>query len=70
MKKHQIAAIVLGIILSIVSSLPVILAYKLYGGLVELGDPRVVKVFIYPTFGVAIAAIIIFISFFKTDKGD
>lgn len=62
MKKHQIAAIVVGVILSLVSFLPVLVtANKGY----PLADPRVVGVFMYPTIGVAVAAVIVFIAFLK-----
>jgi len=67
MKKHQIAAIIVGLLLSAVSFLPVIFtAYKGF----NLGNPNVVKVFIYPTIGVSVAAIIVFVSFFRGDKGE
>jgi len=65
MKKHQIAAIVVGVILSLVSFIPVMVTSGRY----ELAHPNVVKVFLYPTIGVAVAAIIIFMSFLK-DKAD
>ncbi len=67
MKKHQIAAIVVGLILSAVSFLPVIITDS--SGY-SLGHPNVVKVFLYPTIGVAVAAIIVFLSFFRSDKGE
>lgn len=70
MKKHLIAGIVPGIILTAVSFLPVILAYHNYRNLKTLGDYRIVRVFLYPTIGVAIAAIIVFFSIFRKDKGD
>jgi hypothetical protein len=65
-KKHQIAAIVVGIVLAGVSFLPVI--FTMNRGL-DLGHPNVVKVFLYPTIGVAVAAVIVFIAFLK-DKGE
>lgn len=62
MKKHQIAAIVGGVILSLVSFLPVFLTMsKGY----ELAHPKVVEVFLYQTIGVAVAAVIVFIVFSK-----
>ena len=67
MKKHQIAAIVVGVMLSLVSFLPVIItASRGY----DLGHPNVVKVFLYPTLGVGIAAVIVFFSFLKGDRGE
>ena len=67
MKKHQKAAIVIGLTLSAVSFLPVIVtAASGY----QLGHPNVVKVFLYPTVGVAVAASIVFLSFFRSDKGE
>ncbi len=65
MKKHQRAAIVVGVILTLVSFLPVIISSQ--AGY-ELAHPKVVKVFLFPTIGVSIAAIIVFISFFKDGK--
>lgn len=64
MKIHQVAAIVIGILILAVSFLPVILAYNKYD-LETLGDYRVINVFIYPTVGVVVAGIIVFLSFFK-----
>lgn len=62
MKKHQIVAIVVGAILSLVSFLPVFVTMrKGY----NLAHPQVVRVFLYPTIGVAVAAVIIFIAFLK-----
>ena len=62
MKKHQIVAIVVGVILALVSFLPVIVTMnKGY----ELAHPKVVGVFLYPTIGVAVAAVIVFIAFLK-----
>lgn len=66
MKKHQIAAIAIGIILSVVSFLPVFVTMN--EGY-NLAHPEVVGVFLYPTIGVAVAAVIVFISFLK-DKGE
>ncbi|MCK4841937.1 MAG: hypothetical protein KAT04_08645 [Methylococcales bacterium] len=67
MKAHQVVAIVVGIILSMVSFLPVLLTInKGY----DLAHPNVVGVFLYPTIGVSIAAIIIFISFLKKGSGE
>lgn len=60
MKKHQIAAIVVGAILSLISFLPVLITMS-QG--YELGHPKIVGVFLYPTIGVAVASIIIFIAF-------
>jgi len=62
MKKHQIAAIVVGAILSLVSFLPVLLTMN-QG--YELAYPTIVGVFLYPTIGVAVAAVIIFIAFLR-----
>jgi hypothetical protein len=62
MKKHQIVAIVVGIILSVVSFIPVFVTMNKN---MNLAHPNVVGVFLYPTIGVAIAAIIVFISFLK-----
>jgi uncharacterized RDD family membrane protein YckC len=67
MKKHQIAAIIVGLLLSAVSFLPVIITAS--SGY-SLGHPGVVKVFLFPTIGVAVAAIIVFVSFFRGDKGE
>jgi len=64
MRKHQVAAIVVGISILAVSFLPVILAYNTYD-LETLGSYRVINVFIYPTIGVVVAGIIVFVSFFK-----
>ena len=61
MKKHQIAAIVVGVILAVVSFIPVIITMGSY----DLAHPNVVKVFLYPTIGVAVAAVIVFVSFLK-----
>jgi hypothetical protein len=62
MKKHQIAAIVVGVILAVVSFIPVIVTMdRGY----DLAHPDVVKVFLYPTIGVAVAAVIVFVSFLK-----
>jgi len=36
----------------------------------DIGHPNIVGVFLYPTIGVSIAAIIIFISFFKKGSGE
>jgi hypothetical protein len=66
MKKHQIAAIVVGIIVLAVSFIPVIVTMS--KGYI-LGHPTVVNVFLYPTIGVAVAAIMVFISFLK-DRDD
>ncbi|RLA13033.1 MAG: hypothetical protein DRQ52_06975 [Gammaproteobacteria bacterium] len=66
MKKYQIAAIVIGIILSIVSFLPVFVTMN-QG--YDLANPNVVKIFLYPTIGVSVAAVIVFISFLK-DKDE
>ncbi len=68
MKKHQVTAIILGVILSAISFLPVIFTIYSYG-FDALGSPVFVKVFFYPTIGVAISAIIVFVSFFWGDKG-
>lgn len=65
MKKSQIAAIVVGSLLSLVSILPVILtAAQGY----SLGHPEVVKVFAFPLIGVGISAIIVFFAFFRGDR--
>jgi len=69
MKKHQVVAIIVGTILSIVSFFPVLLTINKYK-LEDLGHPNIVGVFLYPTIGVSIAAIIIFISFFKKGSGE
>ena len=66
MKKHQIAAIAVGVILAAVSFLPVLLTMQ-QG--YELAHPKIVGVFLYPTIGVAVAAVIVFISFLM-DRGD
>lgn len=60
MKKHQIAAIVVGTVLTLVSFLPVLVTIN--KGYV-LAHPGIVGVFLYPTIGVAVAAVIIFIAF-------
>jgi hypothetical protein len=62
MKKHQLVAIIAGIILTIVSFLPVIVTMN--AGY-ELSHPKIVKVFLYPMIGVAVAAVIVLISFLK-----
>lgn len=62
MKKHQIAAIVVGAILSLVSFLPVLVTMNRG---YELAHPKIVGVFLYPTIGVAVAAVIIFIAFLR-----
>ena len=64
MKSHQVAAIVVGLVILVVSSLPVILAYNKYD-LETLGDYRLIHVFIYPTVGVVVAGVIVFLAFFK-----
>jgi len=66
MKKHQIVAIVVGVILAVVSFLPVIVTMN--EGY-DIAHPGVVKVFLYPTIGVAVAAVVVFISFLK-DKAE
>jgi hypothetical protein len=67
LKKHQVTAIVVAVILLVVSFLPVLLVDHRY----PLRRPDALfKIFICPTIGVAIAAIIVFISFLKADKGD
>ena len=60
MKRHQIAAIVIGSILSLVTFIPVLLT-KNAG--YELTHYLVAGVFLYPTIGVSVAAVIIFIAF-------
>lgn len=65
MKKHHIAAITVGIILSIVTFIPVIVTMQ--GGY-NLAHPAVIGVFLYPTIGVAVAAVIVLVSFLKGDK--
>ena len=68
MRKHQVVAIILGIIMVGVSFIPVyIVASRPY---VDLAHPSNIKVFMYPTIGVAVAAVIIFISFFKDSKDE
>jgi uncharacterized membrane protein len=67
MKRHQIVAIILGIVVAGVSFLPVIITAS--SGY-NLGHPNVVKVFLYPIIGVAVAAIIVFVSFSRGDKGE
>ncbi len=62
MKKHQIIAIVVGAILSLVSFIPVLLTMN--AGY-DLAHPQVVGVFLFPTIGEAVAAVIIFIAFLK-----
>lgn len=74
LKKHQLAAIIIGAILSVVSFFPVLLVYSRCAAYHHnvfrvLGDPDNVQVFLCPTIGVGIAAAIVFISFLKTDKG-
>jgi len=69
MKKYQVVAIIVGIILSIVSFFPVLLTINKYT-FEDLGNPNAVGVFLYPTIGVSIAAIIIFISFFMEGSGE
>ena len=64
MKSHQVAAIVVGLVVLVISSLPVILAYNRYN-LKALGDYRLIHVFIYPTVGVVVAGVIVFFAFFK-----
>lgn len=66
MKKYQIVAIVVSVILTVVSFLPVIVTMNAE---YNLAHPNIVKVFLYPTIGVAVAAVIIFIAFLK-DKGE
>jgi hypothetical protein len=68
MKKHQIVAIIVGTLLSIVSFIPVYLTWAREHSLEYLGHPMIVKVFIFPTVGVGIAAVLIFFSFFKDGK--
>ncbi|SEL59888.1 hypothetical protein SAMN05216214_1151 [Atopomonas hussainii] len=67
MKKHQIVAIVVGLSLSVVSFLPVFITAS--SGF-ALGHPSVVKVFFYPTIGVAVSAILVFVAFFMGSKGE
>lgn len=62
MKKHQKVAIIIGIILSGISFIPVLL--MLFAGY-DIGSLMYFKVFIFPTIGVGIAAIIIYHSFLK-----
>lgn len=64
MKNHLIAAIVVGVFILAVSFLPVILAYNKYG-LENLGHSYIFHVFVYPTVGVVVVGIIVFVSFFK-----
>jgi len=60
MKAHQIAAIVVGIVLSVVSFIPVLVTIQEE---YDLAHPEVVDVFIFPTLGTAVSAIIVFIAF-------
>ena len=62
MKKHQIVAIVVGLILSLVSFLPVFLMIDKGYNLVGRGNTGV---FLFPTIGVSMAAILIVIAFLK-----
>lgn len=66
MKKHKLAAIVVGVILAAVSFLPVILTMNKG---IDLAHPKVMNVFLYPAIGITLAAIIVFMSFSK-DKGE
>ncbi len=68
MKKHQIVAIAVGTLLSIVSFIPVYLTWVREHSLEYLGHPMIVKVFIFPTVGVGVAAVLVFFAFFKGDK--
>lgn len=67
MKKHQIAAIIGGVVLSVVSFLPVFITIS--SGY-RLAHPQVIKVFLYPILGVSVAVVIVFLSFFKGDRGE
>ena len=62
MKKYQIVAIVVGVILTVVSFLPVIVIMKAE---YNLAHPDLIKVFLNPTIGVVVAAVIVFIAFLK-----
>lgn len=62
MKKYQIVAMIVGVILTVVSFLPVIVTMNAE---YNLAHPDIVKVFLYPTIGVAVAAVIVFIAFLK-----
>ena len=66
MKKHQIAAIIGGIILILFSLVPVILTIMIEG-LIGIANPFVVKVFIYPILGIGISLIVIT---YALSKGD
>lgn len=61
--KHRTAAIVVAIVVLAVSFLPVLITVS--SGY-DLGNPRVVHVFLYPTIGVAVAAIIVVLSFMRS----
>ena len=62
MKKHQIVAIVVGLILSLVSFLPVFLIINKGYNVVHSAR---VDVFLYPTIGVSVAAVLVVIAFLK-----
>jgi uncharacterized membrane protein YidH (DUF202 family) len=64
MKTHQVAAIVIGVIILVVSFLPVIFLYNTYD-ISMLGYYPAVHIFVYPTVGVVVAGLIVFLSFFK-----
>jgi len=65
MKKHQGAAMLVGAIPSLFSFLPVFITMnKGY----NLAHPKIVGVFVSPTIGVAVVAVIIFIAFLKNEK--
>jgi len=66
MKTHQLVAIILGLIVTGVSFLPVIFTVLTYNYR-ALVHPSLVKVFLYPTIGVSVASIIVFASFLKSD---
>jgi hypothetical protein len=67
MKKHQTVAIVVGLILVVMSYIPVLISY-LSGA--KLGHPLVMTVFIFPTIGATVAAVIVFLSFFRSGNGE
>ncbi len=65
MKKQQIAAMTIGALLVIVTLIPVFLIAE--RGL-DLSHPKLMGVFLYPTIGFSVAAIIIFVSFLKENE--